>query len=109
MITVEFNVTETEVTVIKKSDKLTSGNVEQIQCVFNLSDAYKELTVRAVFNGKFRTVEDGKCYAPELEEGRCKIGVYAYSIENEKTVLRISPTPCIEYVSKGTYLSLIHI
>ena len=103
MIQINIKATETEVTVTNKTDRLTSGNVNQIQCVFDLSEAFKGLVVRAVFNGKFSTVENGMCYAPELEEGRCRIGVYAYEVVDGKTSLRLSPIPCIEYVYQGTY------
>ncbi len=103
MITVKFEVTQTQVTVIEKSDRLTSGNEQQIRCVFNLSEEYSNLIVRAVFNGEYRTLVDGECFAPELDEGRCVIGVYGYSEENGKIVKRISPVPCEEYVYEGSY------
>ena len=107
MITLEFNVTETEVKMLNKSNKLTSGNVEQIKCIFNFSEEYKGLIIRAVFNDEFRTVENNTCFAPELQEGRCRIGIYAYEVADRETTLRLSPIPCIEYINKGTYDSSI--
>lgn len=103
IITVKFEVTQTEVKVIEKSDRLISGNKQQIKCLFNLSEEYNNLIVRAVFNGEYRTVVNGECFAPELNEGRCVIGVYGYLEQNGKTVKRISPAPCEEYVYKGSY------
>ncbi|MCM1286542.1 MAG: hypothetical protein NC213_10225, partial [Acetobacter sp.] len=103
MAVIKFKVSSTDVIITEKSDKLTSGNVNRIKCIFELSEDFDDLEVRAVFNGVACTVVNGECYAPELAKGRCIIGVYGYSIDNGKVVERVSPAPCAENVYSGSY------
>lgn len=103
MITLKFKVTETEVRLVEKSDKLISGNVEQIKCIFDLSSEYEGLIVRASFNGNYRNLDNGECFAPELTAGMCEIGVYGFIADGDKLSRRISPIPCCEYVYQGSY------
>lgn len=103
MTEIKIKATDTQVSVSEKSGKPTSGGINQIKCSFELSEKYNNLIVRAIFNDKAVTVINGECYAPVLAEGRCIIGVYAYAVENGKTVLRLSPEPCVMYIYQGSY------
>lgn len=103
MQTLKIKVTETEVTVTGQSGKLTAENVNQIQCSFDLPEAFDDLIVRAAFNGRFVTVEQGACFAPPLQEGTCRLGVYGYTMEGDMLKLRVSPSPCCFYVYAGSY------
>lgn len=105
MQTLKIKVTETDVTVTEQSGKITAENVNQIQCIFDLPKAFDNLIVRASFNGAFVAVEQGVCFAPPLTEGTCRLGVYGYTIEEDKLKLRISPSPCCFYVYAGSYNS----
>lgn len=105
MQTLKIKVTETEVTVTEQSGKITAENVNQIQCIFDLPKAFDNLIVRASFNGVYVTVEQGVCFVPPLTEGTCRLGVYGYTMEEDKLKLRISPSPCCFYVYAGSYNS----
>lgn len=103
MQVIRINVTQTEVTITEKPEKITAENYNQIKCIFDLDEAFDNLIVRASFNGEFVTVEQGECFAPALKEGNCKLGVYGYTVVDEKLKLRISPSPKIFYVDEGSY------
>lgn len=104
MINLIFDVTETEVILKEKTQTVTSGNVKQIKCRFNLDKAFEGLIIRAVFNGRFRNVINGECYAPMLDEGKCTIGVYGYILnDNNQYETIVSPAPTNIVVPKGSY------
>lgn len=104
MINLIFDVTETEVILKEKTQTVTSGNVKQIKCRFNLDKAFEGLIIRAVFNGQFRNVINGECYAPMLDEGKCAIGVYGYILnDNNQYETIVSPAPTNIVVPKGSY------
>lgn len=103
MIELKVRVTETAVAVTEKNETVTAGNVNQIRCTFELPPVFDDLIVRAAFNGSFVTVEHGECFAPPLESGQCRLGVYGYSMENGALQLRISPSPAHFYVYAGSY------
>lgn len=103
MQVIRIKVTQTEVTITEKPEKITAENYNQIKCIFDLDEAFDDLIVRASFNGEFVTVEQGECFAPALKEGNCKLGVYGYTVVDEKLKLRISPSPKIFYVDEGSY------
>lgn len=103
MQVIKIKVTQTEVTITEKPEKITAENYNQIKCIFDLDEAFADLIVRASFNGEFVTVEQRECFAPALKEGNCKLGVYGYTVVDEKLKLRISPSPKIFYVDEGSY------
>lgn len=104
MINLIFDVTETEVILKEKTQTVTSGNIKQIKCRFNLDKAFEGLIIRAVFNGQFRNVINGECYAPMLDEGKCAIGVYGYILnDNNQYETIVSPAPTNIVVPKGSY------
>lgn len=89
--------------ILQNKAPVTAENVNQIRCVVELDPAYADLVVRVCMNGQFATVVDGECYAPPLQEGMCRLGVYGYAAEGEQLVQRISPEPCVFYVRPGSY------
>ncbi len=104
MIKINFKVTEDEVTKINQVGDSTTGSIKQIKCTFDLDPIYTDLTCVAVFNDIKIPMIRGECYADNIPEGRCVVGVYAYS-ETEGTVnKRISPKPCVIVVDRGSYL-----
>lgn len=104
MIKINFKVTENEVTKINQVGDSTTGSIGQIKCTFDLDPIYTDLTCVAVFNDIKIPMIRGECYADNIPEGRCVVGIYAYS-EAEGTVnKRISPKPCVIVVDKGSYL-----
>lgn len=104
MINLIFDVTETEVILREKTQTVTSGNIKQIKCRFNLNKAFDGLIIRAVFNGQFQNVINGECYAPMLDEGKCAIGVYGYILnDNNQYETIVSPAPTNIVVPKGSY------
>lgn len=104
MINLIFDVTETEVILREKTQTVTSGNIKQIKCRFNLDKTFEGLIIRAVFNGQFQNVINGECYAPMLDEGKCAIGVYGYILnDNNQYETIVSPTPTNIVVPKGSY------
>lgn len=104
MININFKVTENEVTKINQVGDSTTGSIGQIKCTFDLDPIYSDLTCVAVFNDIKIPMIRGACYADNIPEGRCVVGVYAYS-EAEGTVnKRISPKPCVIVVDRGSYL-----
>lgn len=104
MVNLIFDVTETEVILKEKTETVTSGNLEQIKCRFNFDKAFDDLKIRAVFNGQFKAVINNECYAPMLDEGKCTIGVYGYSLnDNNQYETIISPSPTNIVVPKGSY------
>lgn len=103
MKALKIKVTDTCVKIVEKPDKIPSGNVEYIKCEFDIDSAFDNLVMRASFNGEYRTIVNGICFAPLLEEGDCKIGVYGYTLEDGKYKLVISPQPARMIVSEGSY------
>lgn len=103
MITYFFDVTQTAVKLKEYTDEATQGNINQIKCIFNLSDEYKDLNVDAVFNGERVPIVNSECYAPSLNEVYCTVGVIGYIIENDKYKCRISPNPTSFIVKNGSY------
>lgn len=106
MLKLNFIVTEETVRLdkSKKNSKTPSGNINNIQCSFELPEEYNGLNVNAVFNGKPRPIENGKCIAPYMAAGECVIGVIAYSInEKDEYTLLSSPQPCVLYFPDGSY------
>lgn len=102
MQTLNIKVTQQAV-ILQNKDPVTAENVNQIRCVVELDPAYADLVVRVCMNGQFATVVDGQCFAPPLQEGMCRLGVYGYAMDGEQLVQRISPEPCVFYVRPGSY------
>lgn len=102
MQTLNIKVTQQAV-ILQNKDPVTAENVNQIRCVVELDPAYADLVVRVCMNGQFATVVDGQCFAPPLQEGICRLGVYGYAVDGEQLVQRISPEPCVFYVRPGSY------
>ncbi len=102
MQTLNIKVTQQAV-ILQNRDPVTAENVNQISCEVELDPAYADLVVRVCMNGQFATVVDGECYAPPLQEGMCRLGVYGYAVDGEQLVQRISPEPCVFYVRSGSY------
>lgn len=104
MIRINFKVTEDEVTKINQVGDSTTGSIGQIKCTYDLDPIYSDLTCVAVFNEIKIPMIRGVCYADNIPEGRCVVGVYAYSETDGTVVKRISPKPCVIVVDKGSYL-----
>lgn len=106
MLKLNFIVTEETVRLdkSKENSKTPSGNINNIECSFELPEEYNGLNVKAVFNGIPRPIENGKCIAPYIAAGECVIGVIAYSInEKDEYDLLSSPQPCVLYFPDGSY------
>lgn len=104
MININFKVTENEVTKINQVGDSTTGSIGQIKCTFDLDPIYSDLTCVAVFNEIKIPMIRGVCYADNIPEGRCVVGVYAYSETDGTVNKRISPKPCVIVVDRGSYL-----
>lgn len=104
MININFKVTENEVTKINQVGDSTTGSIGQIKCTFDLDPVYSDLTCVAVFNDIKIPMIRGVCYADNIPEGRCVVGVYAYSEIDGTVDKRISPKPCVIVVDRGSYL-----
>lgn len=104
MININFKVTENEVTKINQVGDSTTGSIGQIKCTFDLDPIYSDLTCVAVFNDIKIPMIRGVCYADNIPEGRCIVGVYAYSETDGTVDMRISPKPCVIVVDRGSYL-----
>ncbi len=104
MININFKVTENEVTKINQVGDSTTGSVGQIKCTFDLDPIYSDMTCVAVFNDIKIPMIRGVCYADNIPEGRCVVGVYAYSETDGTVNKRISPKPCVIVINKGSYL-----
>ena len=104
MIRINFKVTENEVTKINQVGDSTTGSIGQIKCTFDLDPIYSDMTCVAVFNDTKIPMIRGECYADNIPEGRCVVGIYAYSETDGKVNKRISPKPCVIVVDKGSYL-----
>lgn len=104
MININFKVTENEVTKINQVGDSTTGSIGQIKCTFDLDPIYSDLTCVAVFNDIKIPMIRGVCYADNIPEGRCVVGLYAYSETDGTVDKRISPKPCVIVVDRGSYL-----
>lgn len=104
MININFKVTENEVTKINQVGDSTTGSIGQIKCTFDLDPIYTDMTCVAVFNDIKIPMIRGMCYADNIPEGRCVVGVYAYSEIDGEVDKRISPKPCVIVVDRGSYL-----
>ena len=103
MIVYNFDVSQSRVRFTENNGRATQGSINQIKCVFNLCEEYDGLTAEAVFNGVRVPLVNGECIAPPIDSDTCVIGVVGYRIEEEKYTLRISPTPIMISVEKGSY------
>ena len=105
MLKLNFNVTEEKVTLntAADNDRPAAGNINYIECSFNLPQAYDELIVEAVFNGQKRAIVNGVCSAPYIAKSECTVGVVAYELEDEEYKLLSSPEPCTIYLPKGSF------
>ncbi len=105
MLKLNFNVTEEKVTLntAEENDSPAAGNINYIECNFNLPSAYDDLIVEAVFNGEKRALVNGVCSAPYIARGECTVGVIAYELENDSYKLLSSPLPCTIYLPKGSF------
>ena len=105
MLKLNFNVTEEKVILntAKENDSPAAGNINYIECSFNLPPDYNDLIVEAVFNGEKRALVNGVCSAPHISEGECTVGVIAYELEDKDYKLLSSPQPCTIYLSKGSF------
>ena len=105
MLNLNFNVTEEKVTLntAKENDSPAAGNINYIECSFNLPQAYDELIVEAVFNGQKRALVNGVCPAPYISESECTVGVIAYELEDKEYKILSSPQPCTIYLPKGSF------
>lgn len=104
MININFKVSENEVTKINQVGDSTTGSIGQIKCTFDLDPIYSDLTCVAVFNDIKIPMIRGVCYADNIPEGRCVVGMYAYSETDGTVNKRISPKPCVIVVDRGSYL-----
>ena len=104
MININFKVTENEVTKLNQVGDSTTGSIGQIKCIFDLDPIYTDMACVAVFNDIKIPMIRGVCYADNIPEGRCVVGVYAYSETDGTVNKRISPKPCVIVVDKGSYL-----
>lgn len=103
MIHLKFKVTETKVTLTEQSEDITRGNVNQINCTFELDSAFENLIVRAVFNNEARYVANNKCIAPEFKDYKVIVGVYGYRSSGDNMEKVISPEPCTLFTKNGSY------
>lgn len=105
MLKLNFNVTEEKVSLntAEENDSPAAGNINYIECCFNLPTAYDDLIVEAVFDGQRRALVNGVCTAPYTSKGECTVGVIAYELENEEYKLLSSPLPCTIYLPKGSF------
>lgn len=105
MLRLHFNVTEERVKLdaAQENDTPAAGNINYIECSFDLPSAYDDLIVEAVFNGERRAVVAGVCTAPYIEAGECSVGVVAYELEKDKYKLLSSPKPCTICLLKGSF------
>nr|DAP59377.1 MAG TPA: hypothetical protein [Caudoviricetes sp.] len=105
MLRLHFNVTEERVKLdaAQENDTPAAGNINYIECSFNLPEAYDDLIVEAVFNGERRALVDGVCTAPHIESGECTVGVIAYELENDSYKQLSSPRPCTICLPKGSF------
>lgn len=104
MININFKITENEVTKINQVGDSTTGSIGQIKCTFDLDPIYSDMTCIAVFNDIKIPMIRGVCYADNIPEGRCVVGLYAYSETDGTVDKRISPKPCVIVVDRGSYL-----
>lgn len=105
MLKLHFNVTEERVKLdaAQENDTPAAGNINYIECSFNLPEAYDSLIVEAVFNGERRALVDGVCTAPHIASGECTVGVIAYELENDSYKQLSSPRPCTICLPKGSF------
>lgn len=105
MLKLHFNVTEERVKLdaAQENDTPAAGNINYIECSFNLPEAYDSLIVEAVFNGERRALVDGVCTAPHITVGECTVGVIAYELENDSYKQLSSPRPCTICLPKGSF------
>lgn len=96
------SVSKDEVKITELS-QVNQGDYKVNLCTFILPECFSGLSVTAVFNGIHVPVAGNRCYIPNLENGNCILGVYAYKEENGETELMYSPKPTVFYVDKGSF------
>lgn len=85
------------------AEEFLSGAYNDITIDVELSEEYRSLTSFVTFNDKKTPVIAGKVSTPCLDEGLCRIGVYAVNIDNNNVVLRYSPKPVDVLITAGSW------
>ena len=107
----KISVTTNSVEISQRST-VNEGEYKANKCEFEFTAPFDGLVKKAVFIGEdkraFEMVIDSnnECDIPEdilKARGSCKIGVYAYDVENETLIKRYSPEPASSKVDAGSY------
>lgn len=107
-----MNITVTKNQVTVDTDYiLNDGEYNVNTCTFSFSDDYTDdLVKKAVFIQNDNTIEmsiiNNACAIPYevLNEGSFEIHVYAYEVDGEDLVLRLSPSYTTAYVRSGSFV-----
>ena len=102
----KVKVTEKKV-MITELTEVYEGEFGINRCEFSLPKGFEGLSVTAIFNGIPVPLTDGKCIIPNLPNGNCILGVYAYRRNGDEMELMYSPKPAMFFVGKGSYCKVI--
>lgn len=108
---IQLDVTANEVK-ITNADIVNKGEYNINTCEFTFSEEFNNLTKRAVFSNvldiKYMvTIDNNTCTIPEEilgVVGNLVIGVYGYTNNGDKLVLRYSPEPAEIEIKNGSYV-----
>lgn len=98
----KVKVTEKRLTITELTE-VFEGEFCVNRCDFCLPECFEGLSVTAIFNGIPVPLTDGKCIIPNLPNGNCVLGVYAYRKNGDEMELMYSPKPTMFFVGKGSY------
>ena len=97
---------------IEKTEEINAGEYNITPCQFEFSQEYEGLIKKAIFTGGCEgasypvDITNGECIIPfeVLEQtGQVLLGVYGYDKEDDRLILRYSPTPKYFSVERGSF------
>ena len=98
---------------LSDNDKVNENEINVTECEFVFDEEYGDLARKAVFTNSVEGISyevpitNNKCFVPyEVcnNEGHILVGVFAYDVEDNKVVIRYSPTPAKVKINKGSYV-----
>jgi hypothetical protein len=98
---------------LSDNDKVNENEINVTECEFVFDEEYGDLARKAVFTNSVEGISyevpitNNKCFVPyEVcnNEGHILVGVFAYDVEDNKVIIRYSPTPAKVKINKGSYV-----
>ena len=101
---IKITVTSNSIKIVDKPAVITAGSVNAYRCDIEFADGdWNNLVKVALINDIAVQIAADSFVLPCLDTGAVSVGVYGYELDNDKLIMRLSPTPDELYISAGSY------